>query len=350
LILGLASASGGGKKDPAKIAAELEKIQEQALEAAESGDTAKITKLAAEAAKLAAELEKAQTAAADKPAKAGKVVTGGKEAKETDFIYELNKAGDGVIITGYQKDAAGGALVIPAKIEGYPVVAIRYDNSNSVAGKSFTANLEYYVSNPKPAHWMTDAEVKKAGLRPYVTSAVLPDSITRIYSDDEIGDSCPIFNGPVSSIVFPKNLKEIPAGFYGDRAEYLSAVKWPETLEIIGKSAFQGAGFTELVIPEGVKEIRDSAFSGCKNLTSVTIPASIERIGDYAFSGCPELATVKMPAKTIKYERYDLLWGSTKKGWRQSDGAYAGAFRSCPKLTTIAQRKAITDTGYTGDF
>jgi hypothetical protein len=48
----------------------------------------------------------------------------GKPAEASDFVYTLNKAGDGVVITDIQKDAKFGAnLVVPAEIEGFPVVA-----------------------------------------------------------------------------------------------------------------------------------------------------------------------------------------------------------------------------------
>jgi hypothetical protein len=226
----------------------------------------------------------------------GKLVTGGKEARETDFIYKLNKAGDGVIITGHQEELPGGALVIPSKIEGYPVVAI----DTSWEGGGF-----YYLFDQSLAYidnrWnlLSDAQIKAKGLRPYITSIVFPDTITELKTQLNLGK--------LTSIVFPKNLKEIPAEF---GASDLTAIKWPETLEIIGRSAFQGAEFTELVIPEGVKEIRDSAFSGCKKLTTLTLPSSIEKIGAHAFQYCEALTTVKIPAKTIYYGNYeDGRWG-----------------------------------------
>jgi hypothetical protein len=122
-------------------------------------------------------------------------------------------------------------------------------------------------------------------------------------------------------------LKEVPENF-ANSCSKLATVKWPENLEIIGMDAFKETGFTELVIPEGVKEIRDRAFRNCKNLVSVTIPASVEIIGGSAFYGCPELATVKMPAKTIKYMTYSMeRWANLAN----PQDSYA--FKECPLIS-----------------
>jgi hypothetical protein len=254
--------------------------------------------------------------------------SGGKASKETDFIYELNKAGDGVVITGYQKDAAGGNVVIPATIEGYPVVAVIFGNFSG-----FDDGGDYYKSGSP----LSAGEIKAKGLRPPITSIVFPDSITEIRPDDDMV-GCYFYTGfHLKSISFPKNLKKIQGIF---SSPSLTAVKWPESLEEIGTAGeegggFPGAGFTKLVLPEGLKLIGDQAFTNCKNLTSVTIPGSIETIGNSAFASCPELTTVNIPAKAIKYP--------TLSEW-------TGAFIGCPKLTGIAVRKAIADTGYKGEF
>jgi hypothetical protein len=262
----------------------------------------------------------------------------GKEAAETDFIYELNAAGDGVVITGYQKDAKGGDLVIPAKIEGYPVVAIKTKSfgSGEFGEEEFNG---YKVGNRDLSH----AEVAEKGLRPRLTSVVFPDSITEInYSGGwGIFDRC----RALTSITFPKNLKVIPPYIFRGNFQLLTSVRWPETLEIIGERAFAGTGFTELVIPEGVKEIRDGAFRDCKNLKSVTIPESIEIIGTGAFASCSELTTVKIPSHPIEYLTYK--YDKWEKEYHDDD---IGAFSGNPKLTSIAVRKAIMDTGNPNKF
>ena len=49
---------------------------------------------------------------------------------------------------------------------------------------------------------------------------------------------------------------------------------------------------TDLVIPDGVTNIGDYAFSGCSSLTSVTMPNSLKNIGIHSFSYCSNLMTV----------------------------------------------------------
>ena len=48
------------------------------------------------------------------------------------------------------------------------------------------------------------------------------------------------------------------------------------------------------VIPAGVREIGDWAFSGCKELSRIEVPATLERIGRDAFLGCDKLEEVRI--------------------------------------------------------
>ena len=67
----------------------------------------------------------------------------------------------------------------------------------------------------------------------------------------------------------------------------------PDTVTVIGDSAFYDrTDITSVIIPDSVTVIDDSAFEGCTNLTSVTIPDSVTVIGDWAFKGCTNLTSV----------------------------------------------------------
>ena len=57
----------------------------------------------------------------------------------------------------------------------------------------------------------------------------------------------------------------------------------PKVFEI-GEEALKGSSIKSVVIPEGVRVIRERAFEDCEVLRSVTLPSSLRRIDDFAFS------------------------------------------------------------------
>ena len=70
-----------------------------------------------------------------------------------------------------------------------------------------------------------------------------------------------------------------------------------------------GGIVTNLVIPDGVTEIKDHAFRDCNSLASIVIPNSVTSIGEYAFYGCSRLKTV------FNFSNLNIIKGSTDYGY-----------------------------------
>ena len=69
----------------------------------------------------------------------------------------------------------------------------------------------------------------------------------------------------------------------------------PEDVISIGESAFAKCiGLTSITIPNSVTSIGKNSFTGCSGLTSVNIGNSLTSIGESAFSGCYGLISVNL--------------------------------------------------------
>ncbi len=63
------------------------------------------------------------------------------------------------------------------------------------------------------------------------------------------------------------------------------------------------AELTSIIIPAGVINIGDRAFSNCSSLTSITIPDGVTSIGNWAFSYCSSLTSITIPDSVISIGR-----------------------------------------------
>ena len=162
-----------------------------------------------------------------------------------NFQYDLNEAGNGIVITKYI--GSNSNLVIPRTIEGYPVVEI-----GSLYGEG---------------------------------DRIVPDNF-------------------LVSLVIPEGVRIIGMRAFNNQKN-LTSVTLPSTLKDIGRNAFEYSGLRTVRIPDSVENIWDSAFGQSRNLTDVNIPVSIKRIGVYAFYDCKMLSNLTIPA-SIKSIRW---WG-----------------------------------------
>lgn len=80
----------------------------------------------------------------------------------------------------------------------------------------------------------------------------------------------------------------------------------PEGVKEIGKLKFVNyINLTKVVIPNSVTEIGYEAFYGCDSLKSITLPNSVTMIGYGAFNGCTSLTDIYYQGTREEWERID---------------------------------------------
>lgn len=96
-------------------------------------------------------------------------------------------------------------------------------------------------------------------------------------------------NKTLAEVIIPEPIYNISESAFQGCAK-LADVALPKTLKVIGDKAFSGCtALKELVIPEGTIDLGEQAFASCKALKQVTLPNSIGHIGDNTFEDCPNV-------------------------------------------------------------
>ncbi|MCK4563154.1 MAG: leucine-rich repeat domain-containing protein [Verrucomicrobia bacterium] len=207
-----------------------------------------------------------------------------------DFIYS-DYSGE-IWITGYT--GLGGAVDIPATIDGLPVVGIQYrafddcsDLTSITIPDSVTAiGNSAFKHDGSLTNVVIGTNVTYIGQEAFwgcssLTSISIPDSVT-----SSIGDYTFLYCGGLTNVMIGTSVTSIgkDAFYY---CSNLKSITIPDSVTGIGNSAFEGcSGLTNVVIGTSVTSIGSRAFQWCSSLEHVTIPDSVLFIGDLAFRGC----------------------------------------------------------------
>lgn len=96
-------------------------------------------------------------------------------------------------------------------------------------------------------------------------------------------------------IVIPEGVEEIKYQTFNECNRLTIAPKLPKSLRIIGEHAFSMTRFDNLEFPEGLEEIGQGAFQDCW-LSSVRLPNTCNAIGNMAFQLSKNIKEIVMPA------------------------------------------------------
>lgn len=166
-----------------------------------------------------------------------------------------------------------------------------------------------------------------------------------------------------TTVIIPKTVTEILNGFQG--SETLEYVTFEEDSNFssfahgfFAGNAFQdcknlkriGIGNTDK-LPNGLKHIGSSTFSGCSSLQSITLPDELESISSFAFQDCTSLKTISIPAtveylydspfmgctqlESVIFETYTNGENQGKSSLRTLGYGYNGTFENCTNLKTV---------------
>ena len=134
-----------------------------------------------------------------------------------------------------------------------------------------------------------------------------------------IGENAFVWNtNALETLILPEGLKYVEKSAFSG-CKKLKEIVFPSSLISIGDDAFAFCPqLPSVSIPEGVRELGRCVFYGCKALREATIANSVTTIGDCTFLKCPSLVTAKVPMVS------------------------GGMFRDCPELREVIFSDTIT--------
>ena len=140
----------------------------------------------------------------------------------------------------------------------------------------------------------------------------IPGTVTNIYNY--------AFKGcwNISGVELPDGLKTIGYSAFSG-ASRLKEIVIPSGVTGIGENAFRNCySMTNAVLPEGLKKIEPRTFKYCSQLQSIYIPGSVEWIGQSAFEDCTKLARVAFGATSTLPDFYitdgERMWNAVDDG------------------------------------
>ena len=133
-------------------------------------------------------------------------------------------------------------------------------------------------------------------------------------------------NEDIVSVILPSGIRRIKEAAFSNCTS-LESIVIPDSVTSIAGSSFEYCtSLKSIVIPPEVKTICKGAFESCMNLESVTLPDGLEKISDLAFIGCEALKEIHIPDRVITIGE--------------------NAFTRCENITEIEIPKSVSSIGF----
>ena len=116
----------------------------------------------------------------------------------------------------------------------------------------------------------------------------------------------------------------------------------------VPNAAFYNSGLTEIMLPEGVKQLASSAFDHCGRMTKIVIPDGVTSIGSRAFYHCYELVEATLPDTVSDIGSEAFCNCSSLKTVRIPEGVTvinSGTFQYCHNLKNATLPNSLTSIG-----
>ena len=166
--------------------------------------------------------------------------------------------------------------------------AEQYAKDNNIKYIDYSENSDYeYIINQ-------DGTVTITGYKGNDEEIDIPSEIEG-KTITKIGEKAFFNNKNVKKITMPNGITSIEDYAFANTT--ITTINIPSTVNDIGKGAFYGCTLltSNIVIPEGVKTIKDETFNGCLKISCVSIPNTVTYIGKDAFNSCMQIKNLTIP-------------------------------------------------------
>ena len=123
----------------------------------------------------------------------------------------------------------------------------------------------------------------------------------------------------------------------------------PGGITVIGPGAFSESSITEVILPQGLLEIGQSAFKECRSLKRIFLPPGLKRIGRQAFSGCIALEELTLPDTLESIGAQAFAWCSSLRTLRFTGSVKEWGdllCRGCHSLQSVCCPKPLPDKAF----